>query len=85
MEFLLWGEPINWKSKYKIYIYNLSIAISHKIWHIDWINLSNKTKKDLTIIMIRGTKPIKMTGSFVIEMSLATFVKVGLEIELFSV
>ncbi|XP_043480575.1 uncharacterized protein LOC122510181 [Leptopilina heterotoma] len=53
-----------------------SLAISHKIWHIDWVNLSNKTKKDLTIIMIRGGKPIKMSGSIVSEMSLATFVKV---------
>ncbi|XP_051157753.1 odorant receptor 67c-like [Leptopilina boulardi] len=69
---------------FQTFVYNLygekliekSLAISHEIWNIDWPNLAKKTKYDLSMIAMRASRPIQLSGSSAIIMSINTFVKV---------
>lgn len=47
-----------------------------EIYTIQWLSLTNNAKKDLILIMMRASRPMKFMGIKVIEMSVDTFVKV---------
>nr|XP_012223385.1 PREDICTED: odorant receptor Or2-like [Linepithema humile] len=51
----------------------MSMKTGHAIYHTDWPLLSVSEKKDLLIIMIRSTRPIKFTSSFLITLSLDSY------------
>ncbi|XP_043465775.1 odorant receptor 67c-like [Leptopilina heterotoma] len=53
-----------------------STAVTNAIYEIDWTRFSQKTKKDLTVMMLRTTKPISLSGSSVIVMSIKTFMNI---------
>lgn len=59
-----------------IYLKNQSTDVADAVYLINWIGLTNRTKKDLVLMMIRATKPIQLTGTSAIIMSIKTFVKV---------
>ncbi|XP_029678894.1 odorant receptor 22c-like, partial [Formica exsecta] len=54
--------------------------VGDAIYHMDWPLLSVGEKKDLLIIMIRGTIPIKFTSSFLITLSLQSYSNVSVSI-----
>lgn len=43
---------------------------------MDWNSLNTSTKHTLVIIMMRAMRPIQLTGSSVIVMSIETFLRV---------
>ncbi|GAB1867161.1 Odorant receptor [Camponotus japonicus] len=47
--------------------------VGDAVYHMDWPLLSVSEKKDLLIIMIRSTIPIKFTSSFLITLSLQSY------------
>lgn len=47
-----------------------------KIYNIQWPIITNRTKKDIMLIMVRASKPIKFVGFKVIIMSIETFFQV---------
>ncbi|XP_033220402.1 odorant receptor 9a-like [Belonocnema kinseyi] len=53
-----------------------SMAIAEEVYQIDWIETTIKTKKNLTSIMMRAEKPIKLTGLSIIIMTIETFFKI---------
>ncbi|XP_043464755.1 odorant receptor 43a-like isoform X2 [Leptopilina heterotoma] len=53
-----------------------SSEIGSAIYTLDWEALTVNTQKSLIIIMIRSTKPIKLTASSIIIMSIETFMKI---------
>ncbi|XP_033220929.1 odorant receptor 9a-like [Belonocnema kinseyi] len=53
-----------------------SISIAEEVYQMDWVETTMKTKKNLTSIMIRAGKPIKLTGLSIIIMTIDTFVKI---------
>ncbi|XP_051167812.1 odorant receptor 46a-like, partial [Leptopilina boulardi] len=53
-----------------------STAVADAVYLTNWIALTNRTKKDLILMMIRATKPIQLSGSSAIVMSIKTFVKI---------
>ncbi|XP_033220927.1 putative odorant receptor 92a [Belonocnema kinseyi] len=53
-----------------------SMAIAGEVYQIDWIETTLKTKKNLTSIMVRAGKPIKLTGLSIIIMTIGTFFKI---------
>ncbi|XP_033220121.1 odorant receptor 46a-like [Belonocnema kinseyi] len=53
-----------------------SMDISKEVYQIDWIETTIRTKKDLTLLMIRAGKPINLTGLSLITMKIDTFVKI---------
>ncbi|KAL6431337.1 hypothetical protein ACFW04_007174 [Cataglyphis niger] len=54
--------------------------IGDAVYHMDWPMLSVNEKKDLLMIMIRGTIPIKFTSSFLITLSLQSYSNVSISI-----
>ncbi|KAF3054597.1 Odorant receptor 024 [Nylanderia fulva] len=50
-----------------------SMSVGNAIYHMDWPLLAASEKKELLIIMIRSTVPIKFTSSFLITLSLQSF------------
>ncbi|KAL0112563.1 hypothetical protein PUN28_012110 [Cardiocondyla obscurior] len=69
----------------QIYIYSWSgnevilksTNIGDSIYHLDWTSLSVNEKKELWMIMMRSTIPIKFTSSFLITLSLQTYSNVS--------
>ncbi|XP_051169682.1 odorant receptor 67a-like [Leptopilina boulardi] len=53
-----------------------SLAVSDTVYRMNWTTLSEKTKKNLIMIMIRSSRPIELNGASIITMSINTFVKV---------
>ncbi|XP_051153388.1 odorant receptor 67c-like [Leptopilina boulardi] len=53
-----------------------SLAICDVIYHIKWTTLTEKTKRNLIMIMIRSRRPIELNGASMITMSVNTFVKI---------
>ena len=47
-----------------------------EIFLLNWIPLTKNTKKALMMMMIRTTRPLQLTGSFIIITSMKTFGKV---------
>ncbi|KAL6431326.1 hypothetical protein ACFW04_007173 [Cataglyphis niger] len=47
--------------------------IGDAVYHVDWPLLSVSEKKDLLMIMMRDTIPIKFTSSFLITLSLQSY------------
>ncbi|XP_071562708.1 uncharacterized protein [Temnothorax nylanderi] len=50
-----------------------SMGIGDAVYHMDWPLLSAKGKKELLMIMMRSSIPIKFTSSFLITLSLQSF------------
>ncbi|GAB1867165.1 Odorant receptor [Camponotus japonicus] len=50
-----------------------SISVGDTIYHMDWPLLSVSEKKELLMIMMRSTLPIKFTSSFLITLSLQSY------------
>ncbi|XP_024875309.1 uncharacterized protein LOC112456788, partial [Temnothorax curvispinosus] len=50
-----------------------SMSIGDAVYHMDWPLLSAKEKKELLMIMMRSSIPIKFTSSFLITLSLQSF------------
>ncbi|GAB1867162.1 Odorant receptor [Camponotus japonicus] len=50
-----------------------SMSVGDAIYHMDWPLLSTSEKKELLIIMMRSTIPVKFTSSFLITLSLQSF------------
>ncbi|XP_011705153.1 PREDICTED: odorant receptor Or2-like [Wasmannia auropunctata] len=50
-----------------------SMSIADTIYRMDWPLLSINEKKELLMIMIRSTVPIKFTSSFLITISLQSY------------
>ncbi|XP_043465773.1 uncharacterized protein LOC122500751 [Leptopilina heterotoma] len=57
-------------------IVQVSMAIADAVEQMNWITLSQQSKRVLLILMIRSSLPIKLTGSSIVVMSIKTFVKV---------
>ncbi|XP_051153419.1 odorant receptor 22b-like [Leptopilina boulardi] len=53
-----------------------SLSIADEIYQMDWNTLSIQTKQKLIIIMMRTSRPIQLTGSSVVVLSIETFFKV---------
>ncbi|XP_011706916.1 PREDICTED: putative odorant receptor 71a [Wasmannia auropunctata] len=51
-----------------------SMSIGDAVYHLDWPSLPISEKKELLMIMIRSTIPIKFTSSFLITISLQSYV-----------
>lgn len=58
-----------------LYVFQ-SLAICDVIYHLKWTTLTEKTKRNLIMIMIRSRRPIELNGASMITMSVNTFVKV---------
>jgi len=54
-----------------------SISIGEAVYCMDWSLLSIIEKKELLMIMIRSTIPIKFTSSFMITLSLQSYSNVS--------
>ncbi|XP_051158295.1 odorant receptor 9a-like [Leptopilina boulardi] len=52
-----------------------SLAIMEKIYEIKWSMITNRTKRDLIVIMIRASRPVKFMGFKMVIMSIDTFVQ----------
>ncbi|XP_072762547.1 uncharacterized protein [Anoplolepis gracilipes] len=50
-----------------------SVSVSDAIYHMDWPLLSISEKKEVLMIMMRSTFPIKFTSSFLITLSLQSY------------
>ncbi|XP_071639793.1 uncharacterized protein [Temnothorax longispinosus] len=50
-----------------------SMSIGDAVYHMDWPFMSAKEKKELLMIMMRSSIPIKFTSSFLITLSLQSF------------
>ncbi|XP_011706643.1 PREDICTED: odorant receptor Or2-like [Wasmannia auropunctata] len=50
-----------------------SVSVGDAIYCMDWPLLSINEKKELLMIMIRSTMPIKITSSFLITLSLQSY------------
>ncbi|XP_051153418.1 odorant receptor 94a-like [Leptopilina boulardi] len=53
-----------------------SLAVSDVIYKMDWNLLGTRTRHTLLIIMMRAKRPIQLTGSTIIIMSIETFLKI---------
>lgn len=58
--------------------------IGDAIYRMDWSLLSISEKKELLIIMMRSTVPIKFTSSFLITLSLQSFGSVSILLYIFA-
>ena len=52
------------------------MALTDAAYHVNWTPLTNSSKKALIMIMMRTNRPILLSGSSVIIMSIETFMKV---------
>ncbi|XP_025989635.2 odorant receptor 46a isoform X2 [Solenopsis invicta] len=50
-----------------------SIGLSEAVYKMEWILLTISERKDLLMIMMRSTKPIKFTSSFLVTLSLESY------------
>ncbi|XP_051153458.1 odorant receptor 67c-like [Leptopilina boulardi] len=64
--YCIFGEIMTRKSLYVVDV----------IYKMDWNLLSIETKQTLLILMIRASRPMKLTGSSLIIMSVETFLKI---------
>ena len=55
-----------------------SMNVGNAIYCMDWPLLSVNEKKELLIVMIRSTIPIKFTSSFLITLSLQSYSNVSI-------
>lgn len=53
------------------------MSVGDAIYHMDWPLLSTNEKKELLIIMMRCTIPVKFTSSFLITLSLQSYSNVS--------
>ncbi|XP_039302413.1 uncharacterized protein LOC105199467 isoform X4 [Solenopsis invicta] len=56
---------------------NKSIGLSEAVYKMEWILLTISERKDLLMIMMRSTKPIKFTSSFLVTLSLESYATVS--------
>ncbi|XP_039302412.1 odorant receptor 46a isoform X3 [Solenopsis invicta] len=54
-----------------------SIGLSEAVYKMEWILLTISERKDLLMIMMRSTKPIKFTSSFLVTLSLESYATVS--------
>ncbi|XP_071562581.1 odorant receptor 94a-like isoform X1 [Temnothorax nylanderi] len=50
-----------------------STGLSEVVYHMDWVLMTVSEQKDLLMIMKRSTKPVKLTSSFLVTLSLESF------------
>ncbi|XP_024886867.1 odorant receptor 2a-like, partial [Temnothorax curvispinosus] len=50
-----------------------SAGFGDKIYNMDWVLMTNSEQKDLLMIMKRSTKPIKLSSSFLVTLSLESY------------
>ncbi|XP_014485793.1 PREDICTED: uncharacterized protein LOC106750171 [Dinoponera quadriceps] len=50
-----------------------SASLADAVYNVDWSSLSIRERKDLLMIMMRSTVPIKFTSSFLITLSLESY------------
>ncbi|XP_076180550.1 odorant receptor 46a-like isoform X2 [Ptiloglossa arizonensis] len=53
-----------------------SVEIVEAIFHLDWMFLDQRSKKDLLIIMARAINPFELTCAYVVTMNVDTFVAI---------
>ncbi|GAB1867167.1 Odorant receptor [Camponotus japonicus] len=53
-----------------------STGLSEAIYEMDWILMPTNKQKDLLMIMKRSTRPIKFTSSFLVTLSLESYVNI---------
>ncbi|EFN72308.1 Putative odorant receptor 22c, partial [Camponotus floridanus] len=53
-----------------------STGLSDAVYEMDWISMPINKQKDLLIIMKRSTRPIIFTSSFLVTLSLESYVNV---------
>jgi len=58
-------------------LYYQSMNLGDAIYHTEWFLLSISDKKELMMIMMRSTIPVKFTSSFLITLSLQSFSSVS--------
>ena len=64
---------------YKILIIFIqSIELSNEIYNIQWYALNNSSKKTLSIIMMRSSKPIVINGGFLTTLTYSSYLKVSI-------
>lgn len=56
-----------------------SLQLVDNIFEIEWIELDNKTRKSLLIIMNRAMKPIELISAHVFNLNLNSFVAVSIK------
>ncbi|XP_051164235.1 odorant receptor 9a-like [Leptopilina boulardi] len=64
--YCIFGEQIKTKS----------FATINEIYEMNWSTITNKTKRNLMLIMIRAAKPLNFMGFKLIIMSIGTFVQI---------
>ncbi|XP_028049513.1 odorant receptor 13a [Monomorium pharaonis] len=50
-----------------------STGLGEAVYHVDWVLMTLSELKDLMIIMKRSTRPIKITSSFLVTLSLESY------------
>ncbi|TGZ57996.1 Odorant receptor [Temnothorax longispinosus] len=58
-----------------------SAGFGDKIYNMDWVLMTNSEQKDLLMIMKRSTKPIKLSSSFLVTLSLESYSNVSIKIK----
>ncbi|XP_033231950.1 odorant receptor Or2-like [Belonocnema kinseyi] len=53
-----------------------SLGIVDAVYIMDWTLLTEETKKNLILMMVRASRPIQLNGATMITMSIATFLKI---------
>lgn len=54
------------------------MSVGDTIYHMNWPSLSVDERKELLMIMLRSTLPLKFTSSFLITLSLQSYSSVGI-------
>jgi len=68
---------INYYCLLLYFCYCQSMNVGDAIYHTEWPLLSISDKKELLMIMMRSTIPVKFTSSFLITLSLQSFSNVS--------
>jgi len=63
-----------------VFLFLQSTGLSEAIYEMDWILMPTNKQKDLLMIMKRSTRPIKFTSSFLVTLSLESYINVGIKI-----
>nr|XP_012227125.1 PREDICTED: odorant receptor Or2-like [Linepithema humile] len=53
-----------------------SIDIGNAVYEMDWTTLKVRVMKDLLIIMMRASKPVKMSSGYVVTLTLESFMSI---------
>lgn len=58
-----------------------SIELGDVVYEMDWLLLTMSERKDLLMIMMRSMRPVKLTSSFLVTLSLDSYSNVSIRIE----